>query len=279
MFDRVLHSMTEIAMLAVLFAALAILRGGHGALRVSDRQKRNWRLNLCYYASDLLLVIPVLVLVNTAVRGVMPQHTEYSMAFLIGRPDWVIAVTAVVISDLVGYWRHRMMHLRFFWPVHAAHHSDEDLSWFSLLRFHPLNRLISTAIDAAVLAALGLPLWAVAFSNLFRHFYGYFVHSGLPWRFGPLRYILVSPFLHRWHHASDLDVRDKNFATVFAFYDLVFGTYFCPQTKANVVGVADRSYPVTFAGQLLYPFRQWLAAFRTNAKEAETHHHHFVIGK
>jgi sterol desaturase/sphingolipid hydroxylase (fatty acid hydroxylase superfamily) len=27
------------------------------------------------------------------------------------------------------------------------------------------------------------------------------VHANLNWTFGPLRYVLVSPVFHRWHHA------------------------------------------------------------------------------
>lgn len=258
MLDTVAAGMTEFFALSVLFGGTMILLRGWKSLMPSDRQKRNWRVNASYFAFDLMVTAPALVVISDIIRkAAMGGGQTHSEPLGTNIPAWTIALLTVVLSDFIGYWRHRLMHLRPLWPIHAAHHSDEDLAWFSLVRFHPLNRLVSVCLDAAVLSALGVPVWAVIFSNRVRHYYGYLVHSNLGWRFGPLRYIFVSPFLHRWHHAPDAVARDTNFATVFSLYDWVFGTFYCPDYKAKDLGVDGARYPTSFVGQLWYPFAEW----------------------
>lgn len=257
MLNRVSEGMAEFLVLSIIFGGIAVLLGGLQSLDPSDRQKRNWRVNLSYFAFDLLFVAPALVIVSQVTRDLFAGSMLVTPDFYRTLPIWAVALLVVMLSDFIGYWRHRLMHSRAFWPVHAAHHSDEDLTWFSLIRFHPINRLISVCLDAAILSALGLPVWAVIFSNRVRHYYGYFVHCGLNWRFGPLRYVFVSPFLHRWHHATDVSARDTNFATVFALYDYMFGTFYCPTRRAANLGVDGTDYPTSFAGQIWYPFAKW----------------------
>lgn len=259
MLDRVLDATQEFFILALLFAAATMFLQGIPALNPGERMKRNWRVNLSYFAFDLLLIMPVMVLVAQSVQGLISEEivsvSKMSASGVLS--PLVVMFLALFVSDFVGYWRHRLMHVSVLWPVHAAHHSDEDVTWFTLVRFHPLNRLVAVALDALVLALLDFPIWAVIFSNRIRHFYGYFIHSNIGWRYGPLKYVFVSPFLHRWHHATDIAARDKNFATIFSLFDVLFGTFYCPQKRATSLGVDDPKYPVGFLGQLAYPLLVW----------------------
>nr|WP_281500710.1 sterol desaturase family protein [Kordiimonas marina] len=177
-------------------------------------------------------------------------------------PTWAVLILAVAVSDLIAYWVHRVMHISWLWPVHAAHHSDRAANWLTLIRFHPLNRFIAVGLSALVFVPLGFPVWSVVASNWIRHFYGYFIHANVGWRFGPLRYVLVSPHLHRWHHSSDAVAFDRNFASVFALYDVIFGTFYSPKHEAGALGVSDPAYPGTWWGQTLYPFRVWVRALQ-----------------
>jgi len=270
MLNRVSEATLEFIALALVFAAATILSQGISALKPTDRQKRNWRVNLSYFAFDIILALPVMFFFAQSVRALMDRNVgplglfdENSVL-----SPFVIMFLALFISDLVGYFRHRIMHYAPLWPIHAAHHSDEDVTWFTLVRFHPLNRLVAVTFDVVVLSLLDFPIWAVVFSNRIRHFYGYFVHSDISWRYGPLKYIFVSPFLHRWHHATDLEARDKNFATIFSLFDVVFGTFYCPQKKAVSLGVDDPDYPNGFLGQTLYPFVVWASARTADASDA-----------
>jgi len=264
MLDRVAAGMTEFVALSLLFGTAAVILRGWKVLAPTGRQRRNWRVNGCYFAFDLMVTTPALIVVSEAIRAMVGSNGPSSDAFgLADMPVWAVAGLALILSDFIGYWRHRLMHLAPLWPIHAAHHSDEDLTWFSLIRFHPLNRLVAVCLDAAILSALGVPVWAVIFSNRVRHYYGYVVHSDLGWRFGPLKYIFVSPFLHRWHHATDESARDTNFATVFSLYDWMFGTFYCPPHRAEGLGVDGPHYPTSFIGQLWHPFAEWGRWIRT----------------
>ncbi len=254
--ERVLDAVQEFSILAVIFSALTIASGGVAALRPSNRQMRNWRLNLAYFAFDLLVLFPLMILVSQWIGSLFTRDTV-ALPFVFSPYAVFVMIMALMVSDFVGYWRHRLMHFSWLWPVHAAHHSDEDVTWFSLVRFHPLNRLVAVIFDVAVLSLLDFPVWAVIVSNRVRHFYGYLVHSDVNWHYGPFKHLLVSPFLHRWHHATDIEARDKNFATIFSFYDLLFGTFYCPHHVPTSLGVDDRAYPKGFVGQLIYPFKVW----------------------
>ncbi len=64
------------------------------------------------------------------------------------------------------------------------HHSDTDMTWLTLSRFHPINRITTALIDTFFLALLGFPTWALVANNLVRHYYGEFIHADLPWTYG-----------------------------------------------------------------------------------------------
>jgi len=69
---------------------------------------------------------------------------------------------------------------------------------------------------------------------------------------GPLRYLVGSPTLHRWHHAKDRDA--GNYANLGPWLDVLFGTYYCPKTEPVALGVPAPT-PPTYLALLLHPFR------------------------
>lgn len=163
----------------------------------------------------------------------------------------IVVLIAVFAGDFAGYWRHRLEHTPILWPSHAVHHSDEEMTWLTLQRFHPVNRVTTFVFDTAVLLALGLPPFAVIANNWVRHYYGYFIHADLPWTFGRASLLFVSPAMHRWHHAADPRYFQTNFATVFSVFDRLFGTYRVPGPCTAPLGVTDDMRP-TVVGQLSY---------------------------
>jgi sterol desaturase/sphingolipid hydroxylase (fatty acid hydroxylase superfamily) len=173
----------------------------------------------------------------------------------------------VVVGDFAGYWRHRAQHTPWLWPAHAVHHSDRRLTWTSLDRMHPLDRL-GTAMDTFVLTALGFPVWAIALNNMVRHYYGYAIHTDAPWTFGKASLLLNSPAMHRWHHARHI-TSGCNFATVFAVWDRLFGTFHQPGPCDAPLGV-EEDLGEGAAAQYAYPFRVWWAALRRRRAEPVT---------
>lgn len=253
----VVEASGELAWLSAGFLALALIVKRR---RVLDERRATWpelRLNLVYYALDTLAVVPVVVLLVDAVHGAVAPLALLTPADLAGWPAWAVVLACIAVSDLVGYWRHRWMHGRVLWPVHAIHHSDTRMTWLALARFHPVNRLIAAGLNALVLALLGFPAAAIALNGLLRHHYGYFIHADLPWTYGPLDRVFVSPVLHRWHHVREGQGTASNFATIFALCDVIFGTWFQPARAVPALGITEPDFPGHWGGQMLFPFRVW----------------------
>nr|MBA2306056.1 sterol desaturase family protein [Acidobacteriota bacterium] len=195
-----------LAISVLLFGFIALLAKGREAIKAAVRAVAEVRLNLAFYFFDALFVAPLLTILIAGVRFVV---TEYSLAVaseriweVVGGPVTFIAV--LFIGDFISYWRHRVEHTRWFWPAHVIHHSDADMTWLTLSRFHPINRVTTAAIDVFCLALLGFPTWALVANNLVRHYYGEFIHADLPWMYGRFQKVFVSPVMHRWHHARDV---------------------------------------------------------------------------
>ena len=66
--------------------------------------------------------------------------------------------------------------------------------------------------------------------------YGILCTHNLLKKLGFLEYILVTPSHHRVHHASNLQYLDRNFGTVFIFWDKLFGT-FAPEMEEVKYGL------------------------------------------
>ena len=249
-----------LAISVLIFGFIALVVKGREAMEAAIRAVAEVRLNLAFYFFDALFVAPLLTVLIAGVRFVV---TEYSLDLAgvslwetAGRPVTFFAV--LFIGDFVSYWRHRIEHTRWFWPAHVIHHSDTDMTWLTLARFHPINRVTTAAIDVFFLALLGFPTWALVANNLVRHYYGEFIHADLPWMYGRFRHVLVSPVMHRWHHARDVTGSGSNFASVFSVFDRAFGTYYVPGLCTVPLGVTDDQYPGKgLLRHLLHPFVAW----------------------
>ena len=202
------------------------------------------------------MVVPFLALVSQGVV-ILVYGSEFFLippAFWEGVPAWLAILIAIFIGDFIGYWRHRLEHTRLLWPSHAVHHSDTEMTWTAVERFHPINRVTTFFIDSSILLMLGLPPFAMLANNLVRHYYGAYIHADLPWTYGPLSRIFVSPAMHRWHHAAEAEAFDTNYATVFSIFDRAFGTYRVPGPCTVPLGVTDEMVASLY-GQMIHPFK------------------------
>lgn len=78
--------------------------------------------------------------------------------------------------------------------------------------------------------------------------------------FGPtvkwLEPYLIQPRFHHWHHTSQKESIDRNFAIHFPWVDKLFGTYHLPEGDRwpEQYGLDSEKIPGTFWGQFFYPF-------------------------
>lgn len=242
---------------ALFFLCLGLATKGGALLGDIRGTARETALNLQVMLANVLLVVPLIALANQAMSGffAQPGRQLVDTATWSQLPAWLVILLAVIWGDFVGYWRHRLEHSAVLWPSHAIHHSDTQMTWLALERFHPINRATTFLIDGAAVMALGFPPEAALANHLVRHYYGFFIHADLPWTYGRLGLIFVSPAMHRWHHAADPQAFDTNYATVFSVFDRAFGTFRVPGPCTVPLGVTDR-IPQTLLGQLRHPFRR-----------------------
>jgi len=257
--ERVISSPVDAARMlawsALVFALLALVTKRRGAFAGALRAAHETRVTLSFWLLDAMLLGPPLGLLGQLLWALPDRYSLTVVPAVLWTTVGPVATlfAAVFIGDFVSYWRHRFEHTRWLWPSHAIHHSDTEMTWFTLSRFHPINRLVTVFVDNAALALLGFPVWALVANTLIRHYYGEFIHADVPWMYGRLAKIFVSPTMHRWHHARDVTGAGSNFATVFSVFDRAFGTYHVPGPCTVPLGVTDRIGRGALK-QLTYPF-------------------------
>lgn len=176
---------------------------------------------------------------------------------LAGLPFPVQALLYLAIVDLCTYWIHRVQHaVPWLWAFHSVHHSQTDLNFATSQRVHPLDHLFQDLLLFVPLFALGfdegawLPLYVAGELTLALQ------HSRVPWTYGPLYRVIVSPVFHQCHHATDPAYHDRNFAGMFSLWDYVFGTAAPrPRTPPQQFGI-DGLRHATLLDTLIEPFKR-----------------------
>jgi sterol desaturase/sphingolipid hydroxylase (fatty acid hydroxylase superfamily) len=172
------------------------------------------------------------------------------------QPLWLQAIELLLLADFIDYWTHRWFHVTRAWRFHAIHHSPEEMTWLASSRMHPVNDFVTRTCQVVPAILLGFSLKAVLYTVPYLVFFVIMLHSNLRWDFGPLKWVIVSPRYHRWHHTKDEEGLDKNFAGLFPIWDVLFGTAHFPPREPERFGVNHDPPPETLWGQLLYPFRR-----------------------
>ncbi len=114
------------------------------------------------------------------------------------------------------------------WRLHMVHHSDQDFDLTTGIRFHPVEIVLSIVIKFAVIAALGPPPAAVFLFAVLLNATSMFNHGNVRLPIGIdrwLRWILVTPDMHRVHHSVELDESNSNFGFNLPWWDRLLGTY------------------------------------------------------
>lgn len=249
--------------LAVGFILFAVME----RMFLSTPVKKPWHATLLdlQYAFLSMLYQPFIYFILAATFGLLAWQLHGAHQNPDISPLWFAAQLFVVliVRDCLIYLRHRIFHLRSVWAFHSIHHSSQDLNWLSAVRFHPAESSIEATGEILLFLVcqnLGFDALVLSVGALVMGSYNLFIHSNLRLTFGPLRYILVSPVQHRWHHSDATDAQDKKFAAMFSCLDLVLGTFYMPMDKTpDTTGLSAQEktiHPRTLVGQLLYPFKK-----------------------
>jgi sterol desaturase/sphingolipid hydroxylase (fatty acid hydroxylase superfamily) len=217
--------------------------------------RKDWTLDVVYFMSTHLplQILSFLVLLPAT------QATKYlgvpALQQLVARIPWLLQFfLAVVVADVAEYFVHLALHkVPFLWRFHAVHHSSKALDWIAGSRSHFVD-------DTLVRGFILVPLM-LGFSQSIILAYLIFVTLHATWthcNFGPnakwLEKFLVMPRYHHWHHTSQKEGIDKNFAIHFPWIDRLFGTYHYPDVWPERYGLDGEEISSNFLGQTIEPF-------------------------
>ncbi|MEZ4320351.1 MAG: sterol desaturase family protein [Myxococcota bacterium] len=137
-----------------------------------------------------------------------------------------VFLVALVLTDFVYYWHHRLSHeIPVLWAIHQTHHSAERLNLLASARLSWLGPWIVQPVLALPLVLLGFPPVFVVGVAAVDLVFQFFLHTEaigrLPWVEGWLN----TPAAHRIHHARDEDCLDRCYAGIFVVWDRMFGTF------------------------------------------------------
>jgi sterol desaturase/sphingolipid hydroxylase (fatty acid hydroxylase superfamily) len=195
-----------------------------------------WTNNIALVVLDtaiLRLSFPILA-VGLAV---MAEERGWGLFNNIGAPAWVAIVVSMLLLDLAIYLQHVLFHaVPGLWRLHRMHHADLDFDATTGLRFHPVEILISMGIKLAVVAALGPPAVAVLLFEVVLNATALFNHANidLPRPVDRvLRWIVVTPDMHRVHHSVDPRETNSNYGFNLPWWDRLLGTYVAQPAKGH----------------------------------------------
>ena len=215
-----------------------------------------------FYADVKLFVLSVVVmpvimgaLVVSTNTVSMAVHSMLRGAFgpidsLYGR-DLLIKIVSTLVLFLayeIGYWvDHYLKHrITFLWEFHKLHHTAEVLTPLTNFRNHPIDNFVfgymlslfigSTSGVLAWLFSRNTEMFSVDGKNIifivFLWTIGHLQHSQFWISFrGIWGRIVLRPAHHQVHHSSDPKHFNRNFGSVLAVWDWMFGTLEIPAIK------------------------------------------------
>lgn len=216
-----------------------------------------WEIDLFYFCFNHLAITAIIIFANYHVSHFDWAVSESFQELIRSTPIILQVVLIILCADFVLYWEHRMYHeVSFLWPVHAVHHSIENLDWLAGSRGHFFQVFSERAMVMIPLYLLGVEQTALNIYVVFAALHAILIHCNLGIPFGPLKYIFVTPQFHHWHHSSETPALDTNYAAHTVFFDRLFGTYHMPKDHWPAEYGTVSPLPKTVIGQTLYPVLQ-----------------------
>ena len=191
------------------------------------RQAR-WPGNLGIVFLDTLLVRLIFPMGAMGV-ALLAEARGWGLFNAFGIPTWVAVPAGVILLDLAIYLQHVLFHaVPVLWRLHRMHHADLEFDVTTGVRFHPVEILLSMVIKLGVVAALGAPALAVLTFEVLLNATSMFSHGNVSLPAGldrVLRWIVVTPEMHRVHHSIKAHETNSNFGFNLPWWDQLFGTY------------------------------------------------------
>ena len=218
-----------------VFASLAVLEMLYPRRQAALSRMARWPGAGALFVSGAVLgrlVVPA----GLAGLAIWADGQGIGLFNLTSLPLWAVGLISLLLLDLGVWAQHLAMHkVPVLWRMHRVHHSDPHIDVVTALRFHPAEILVSLAWKAAVVVVFGIPAWAAFIFEVALNAFAQFNHANwaLPRRVDRvLRWLVVTPDMHRVHHSTDHLESNRNFGFCLSVWDRLFRLY-KPQPDAG----------------------------------------------
>ncbi len=255
--------MTLPAIFSLAFFTLCMIAGEWWPRRSNDLPwYRRWLTNLSLHG---LVLATGRVLAAGTVFGfaVVTDGARAGLLPLLHAPPVLAFVITFLAFDLFRFAEHRILHMvPWLWRLHAVHHSDIEFDTTTHYRHHPLESVVSMTFHLGFVGLLGPDPFALLCAGTAHHYNSLFNHSNIalpPALDRILRWLIVTPDVHRIHHSIQRKETDSNFGNLLSCWDRLFGCYVEEPEHGQtgfVLGLEEYREPhkLSLWGQLKGPF-------------------------
>ncbi len=212
----------------IIFAAMTVWEMAAPRRMLATGKAGRWFSNLVIVFINTILLRVIFPVVPVGL-AVVAGASGWGLLNGINMPSWMEFIIALVLLDLAMYLQHVMFHVMPpLWRLHLVHHTDLDIDVTTGLRFHPFEIIITLMARLAAVSVIGPDPLAVAVYEIVLNGMVMFNHGNVRLPAGAdgiLRYVAVTPDMHRVHHSVIIRETNSNFGFIMSWWDRIFGTY------------------------------------------------------
>jgi sterol desaturase/sphingolipid hydroxylase (fatty acid hydroxylase superfamily) len=225
-------------------------------------KRPRWVANFSIVVLDSVIV-RLLFAAGAVGAAILATERNWGILNQLSWPFWVKILLALIVLDLMLYVQHVTFHaIPLLWRFHMMHHADLDCDVTTGLRFHPVEVVLSMVIKLGAVMLIGAAPTAVLVFEIILNATSMFNHSNV-WMPAfvdrVLRWIVVTPDMHRIHHSVLPGETNSNFGFNLPWWDRLLGTYREAPLNGHtnmIIGLEQFRDPrrLTVVGTLMLPF-------------------------
>jgi len=226
-------------------------------------RKQRWPVNLGLAAFNIAIMR--LSLGGLAfLSAVTAANLGYGLLNWLAAPEWLSIIVTLLFLDFAIYCQHIVSHKwPLLWHLHQVHHTDLEFDATTAVRFHPVEIMISMLYKVLCIVLIGANPWAVIAFEIILNGAATFNHSNVnipPAIDKKLRWLLITPDMHRIHHSTLPTETDSNYGFSISCWDRLCKTYIAepnqPQTAMDIgLKPFREQHELGFLQLLLLPFK------------------------
>jgi sterol desaturase/sphingolipid hydroxylase (fatty acid hydroxylase superfamily) len=247
-----------------IFIAMALWERGVPMRALAVSRLGRWGTN---WAISIIDAVMVRLLFGAAAAGAALDAAAggWGLFSRLDWPGWVAFALTFLIFDFAIWLQHLISHkIPVLWRLHRVHHADRDMDVTTAIRFHPIEIALSMGLKIGLVYALGASVAVVIAFEVVLNGAAMFNHGNVRMPAAVergLRWLIVTPDMHRVHHSVDRAEHDANYGFNLSVWDRIFGTYVDQPALGHdgmTIGLpqCQDDGPTRLGWSLAFPFRK-----------------------